>query len=102
YYHELDSLNFLNSGKNWYGEELSTAPGHSTSMSFSLPVSNIIVGQPAVLVSSCVARSIGGNSRFSVTVSGTPVLQHDMTATGNTTFDAFATASQVPASFTPA
>ena len=102
WYHELDSLNFLNSGKSWYGEELSVAPGHSTSISFTLPFSNIVSGQPAVLVSNCVARSIGSGSRFTVSADGTAVLQHDIAATGNSQFDVFATGSQVAASFTPA
>ena len=101
WYHELDSLNFLNSGKNWYGESLSAAPGHSTSMNFALPFSNPMAGAPATLVSSCLARSIGGGSRFAVSVGSSTVLQHDIAATGNTQFDVFAGSAQAAATFIP-
>jgi len=83
YFSELDSINLLNSGKNWYTTELSNSPGHVVSMSFPVPLSNIIAGQPATLVSSCAARTIGGSSRFTVTAAGSPVLQQDIAPTGN-------------------
>lgn len=101
YFHELDSINLLSSSKDWYGEELSALPGQSTSQNFSVPVSNIITAQPASIVSSCIARSVGGGSRFSVNINGTPVLQQDIAATGNGNFDLFARNSQLSASFNP-
>ena len=94
-------LNFLNSGKNWYGESLSAAPGYGVARNFAVPFSNAVAGAPATLVSSCVARSIGGGSRFTVSAGGATVLQHDIAATGNTQFDVFAGSSQVAASFMP-
>jgi Peptidase family C25 len=101
YFHELDSVNFLSSGKDWYGEELSALPGHSTTQIFSVPILNI-TAQPATIVSNCIARSIGGSSRVSVNINGTPVLQHDIAATGNSNFDLFARTSQLSATFNPA
>src|SRR6185436_7691098 len=35
-FHELDTINFLASGKEWFGEEFSNTPGHSISRSFSV------------------------------------------------------------------
>jgi hypothetical protein len=101
YFHELDSVNFLASGKDWYGEELSATPGHSTGFSFTVPVANAIAASQGAIVSSCVARSIGGSSRFTVSVNGSPVLQQDIAATGSNNTDLFARSSQLTASFTP-
>ena len=100
YFHELDSVNFLSSGKDWYGEELSLLPGHSATQSFSVPISNIIA-QPAIIVSNCIARSIGGGSRIVVNINGLTILQHDIAATGNSNFDLFALASSLSGTFNP-
>src|SRR5205085_6568698 len=40
FFHELDTVNFLSSGKEWYGEELSTLPGRSLTRAFSLNIPN--------------------------------------------------------------
>ena len=100
YFHELDSVNFLSSGKDWYGEELSLLPGHSATQSFSVPISNIIA-QPAIIVSNCIARSIGGGSRIVVNINGLTILQHDIAATGNSNFDLFGLASSLSGTFNP-
>jgi Peptidase family C25 len=102
YFHELDSVNFLNSSKDWYGEELSTLPGHASSQVFAVPLANINTTQPATLISSCVARSIGAGSRFSIAINGQSVLQQDIDAVGSTNLDLFAKSIQSAASFTAA
>lgn len=99
YFHELDSVNFLSSSKDWYGEEFSTLPGHAASQVFPVPVSAINTSQPATIVSSCVARSVGGSSRFSVVINGQSVLQQDINAVGSTNLDLFANSLQSAASF---
>ena len=101
YFHELDSVNFLSSSKDWYGEEFSTLPGRSSNQAFAVPLANINTSQPATLVSACVARSLGGSSRFSSSVNGQPVLQQDIASVGGTNLDLFAKASRQSASFTP-
>ncbi len=100
YFHELDSVNFLSSGKEWYGEELSLLPGRSPTQNFNLPLSNI-AAFPAMITSNCIARSIGGSSRIAVAINGTGILQHDIAATGNSNFDLFAKNSLVSATFNP-
>ncbi len=35
YFHELDTVNFLDSGKEWYGEEFSNMPGQTVDKKFS-------------------------------------------------------------------
>ena len=99
YFHELDSVNFLSSSKDWYGEELSALPGNS--QLFTIPLTNINASQQATLVSACVARSVGGKSRFTAVINGQPVLQQDIGAVGNTNLDLFAKSSQLTAGFTP-
>ncbi|MEO5682220.1 MAG: type IX secretion system sortase PorU [Chitinophagaceae bacterium] len=99
WFHELDAVNLLNSGKDWYGEELSALPGKSHS--FTLPLSNIVTTQPANLVAVCAARSVTGSSRFSFSANGQAVLQQDIAAVGNTNLDLFAKSTQSTASFTP-
>ncbi len=90
YVHELDSVNFLSSSKDWYGEEFSSLPGRSSNQVFPVPLANINTGQPATLVSACVARSLGGSSRFTTAVNALPVMQQDIGAVGNTSLDLFA------------
>ncbi|MBC7904545.1 MAG: type IX secretion system sortase PorU, partial [Gemmatimonadaceae bacterium] len=100
FFHELDSVNFLSSGKEWFGEELSGLPGKSLSASFPLPYTDVLP-QPAVLVANCAARSIGAASRFQVNASNSQVLQLDINATTNTNTDIFANENQSFASFVP-
>ncbi len=90
YFHELDSINFLNSGKDWYGEEFSGLTGHSNTQTFLIPITDIETNAPAMLVSNCVARSITGPGLFSVSANGQPVLQHSIAATSNNNLDVFA------------
>ncbi|HEU4471711.1 MAG TPA: type IX secretion system sortase PorU [Flavisolibacter sp.] len=116
YFHELDTVNFLSSGKEWYGEEFSAAPGRSLSRLFTLPLQNLLP-QSATLITQVAARSVNTPSRFNVSLNGQPVQQIDVSqispvmydlfaqqgqATANTTLfqpDAFVSISYVPGSF---
>lgn len=100
YFHELDSINFLNSGKDWYGEAFSGLSGHSNSQQFNIPITDIETSGPATLVSNCIARSITAPGLFSVSVNGQPVLQHSIAATSNSNLDVFAKSDQNKAAFT--
>lgn len=66
FFHELDSVNFLSSGKEWFGEEFSNIPGQSLSKSFIVPVSDAVIGSQVIITSNVVARSINTQSRFEV------------------------------------
>ncbi len=80
-FHELDSVNFLSSGKEWYGEELSNTPGHSITRSFQINIPNAL-STPALFRSDVVSRSAGSFSRFDVRINNTLVLQHNVAFTG--------------------
>lgn len=90
YFHELDTVNFLSSGKEWYGEELSALPGRSLTRRFTLPLPDAETGSAARLRFTCAARSVGGASRFDVALGGQPVAQTVINAVGGGIYDLFA------------
>ncbi|MEJ7767197.1 MAG: type IX secretion system sortase PorU [Chitinophagaceae bacterium] len=102
YFHELDSINFLSSGKDWFGEEFSNSPGKASNQVFATPLTNLVPNTQATLVSDCIARSIGISSRFSVSVNNVGLLQHDIAAVTSGNTDLFAHSSQVANNFTVA
>jgi hypothetical protein len=90
YFHELDTINFLSSGKEWFGEEMANAPGKTLSRSFISDIPGIIPGQQASIVTSLAARSLNVSSSFSVTINGSPVQQIAVPAVGTGILDPFA------------
>ena len=99
HFYEPDSINFLNSGKNWYGEEMSSMPGKTTNKSWQLPFQNIVPGQPATLISNCIGRSIGSSSRFSISANNNAILLQEIASTTAGNYDLFARTSQSGANF---
>jgi hypothetical protein len=78
YFHELDTVNFLESGKQWYGEEFSSAPGRTLSRTFNVPLPDLVSGQPASFISSVAARSVNVSSGFNISINGNPVQQQQV------------------------
>ena len=99
YFHELDSINFLKSGKQWYGEEFTNAPGRSLTRSFSIALPNLIVGNNIRFVSSVASRSVGVGSRFEIAVNGTTVLQQSVPPVSTGTYDLVAFPAEQSAVF---
>ncbi|MBK5273382.1 MAG: hypothetical protein JJE22_20460, partial [Bacteroidia bacterium] len=89
-FHELDTVNFLSSGKEWYGEEMANAPGKSLTRSFTVSVPNIQTNSNLVLQSNLVARSPGTASHFDVSINNVPLGQININAVGTGQFDLFA------------
>ena len=75
FFHELDTINFLSSGKEWYGEEFSNTPGHTLTRSFSVTIPNLQTNTPVTVMSDCIARSVGAAGRLDVSVNNQPVQQ---------------------------
>jgi Peptidase family C25 len=90
YYHELDTVNFLASGKEWYGEEFSNMPGRSLSRNFDFTIPNILNSSPATLVTNCIARSVGTSSRFDVKLNNQSLQQINVLPVGSSQYDLFA------------
>src|SRR5678809_341903 len=65
YFHELDTVNFLSSGKEWFGEEFSNFPGRGLARSFQLPLTDLLPLN-AGIVTNVAARSINTSSRFNL------------------------------------
>jgi hypothetical protein len=101
YYYELDSLNLLSSGKNWYGPQMNAGTGQKNFRSFQLPLNELVAGTQALLVTNCVARSIGADSRFTVTINNAEIAQLNLAGVSASSYDVFARATQTAVSFQP-
>jgi hypothetical protein len=88
--YELDSVNLLSSGKQWFGDELAQAPGKSLTKRLSFQFPNAITGSTALINSNVLARSTGAGSRFDLSVNGQPVGQQSIPPIGTNTYDPFA------------
>lgn len=69
-FHELDTVNILSSGKDWYGEEFSNIPGGTATRSFTIAPPGWDRSAPVSLSTVCMARSIGASSHFALTLGG--------------------------------
>jgi len=98
WFFELDTVNFLSSGRQWYGEEFSNSGGKPLTRTYSVSMPNILP-DATTLAAACVARSFGSNSRFSISVNNQQAMQLDVPATGTGSYDAFATFAQSSATF---
>ena len=93
YHYELDSINFLNSGKEWYGEEMSNQPGKTAAIDISLPVPTVLQGSPYYLRSEVVGRSFQSPNRILVQVNGANVAEHSTPVLQGTLIESFANSS---------
>ncbi len=93
YFHELDTVNFLTSGKEWFGEEFSNAPGRTLTRTFNLPLSDL-QNQQATLVSQAVARSVNVTSRFTLSVNNQPIQSLNINPVSTGIYDLFVQQAQ--------
>ena len=99
YFHELDTVNFLSSGKEWYGEEFANMPGKTITRNFPVSIPGLAVSSPVLFISSVVSRSTGAFSRFDVSANNNLILQHDIAYTGTAPSDPFGVVNEQRASF---
>lgn len=90
YFHELDTVNFLGSGKEWYGEEFSNLPGRSLTRNFSVSFPNLPNNTPVLLQANCIARSVGVGSRFDARINNQPAGQLNINSISGGQYDLFA------------
>ncbi|MEO5561792.1 MAG: type IX secretion system sortase PorU, partial [Chitinophagaceae bacterium] len=90
YFHELDTVNFLAGGKEWYGEEFSNTPGHMVTRNFSVNIPSITNGSSLFLQSRCIARSVGAGSSFSISINTNVAGQVPIAPIGTGLYDVFA------------
>jgi hypothetical protein len=89
YFHESDTVNFLSSSKEWYGEELSALPGRTLTRNFSINFLNLVSNAPVILLANTVARSVGTGSRFDIRINNQPAGQIPINAVGGGLYDLF-------------
>jgi Peptidase family C25/FlgD Ig-like domain len=97
-FYELDTINFLRSGKEWYGEEFSNTPGGTLNRTFPFTIPNFISGQVQI-VSNVAARSNGVASSFLIKANNNNVAQHTVGSVGTGTYDPVAAAHELVTSF---
>jgi hypothetical protein len=102
YFHELDTVNFLASGKEWYGEEFSNAPGKTLTKNFAVNIPGIQNNSPLLLLNDCVARSVGIASRFDIKINNQPVGQVAINPISGGQLDLFAQQGSLAATVTTA
>ena len=90
YFHELDTVNFLGSSKEWYGEEFANSPGKVLSRNFIVTIPQIQNNALLILKSNLVARSININSRFDIRINNQSAGQFGINAVGGGPYDLFA------------
>jgi hypothetical protein len=94
YFFEENTVNLLNSGKEWLGNEFSNLPGRSLSRTLAIELKNYIAGQPVQLFSNVAARS-GTPTRFDVLVNNSQVQQIFLASVTGGVLDVFANEQQV-------
>ena len=75
-HHELDSINFLKSGKEWYGEHFSNQPGRVAMRDFNLNVPTAVSGAQFILSSEVIGTSANQQNKIAVSVNGKKLLEH--------------------------
>jgi len=90
YFHELDTVNFLRSGKEWYGEEFSNLPGRTLARTFAVNIPDLSNSSPLLFQSICVARSVGAASNFDIKINNSSLGAINVPPTGTGQFDPFA------------
>ena len=74
-HHELDSINFLKSGKEWYGEEFNVQAG-VTQKNFNYTFNGLYKPRSFSIYSEVIGRSAGNPNKINVIVNGQPLLEH--------------------------
>lgn len=75
-HHELDSINFLKSGKEWYGEHFSNQPGRTAVRDFNLNLQTAVTGEPFALSSEVIGTSANQQNKVTVSVNGKKIFEH--------------------------
>ncbi|RXK59297.1 type IX secretion system sortase PorU [Lacibacter luteus] len=97
-FYELDTINFLRSGKEWYGEEFSNTPGSTLNRTFNLNITNGIAGS-TIFSSGVASRSNGIGSSFTIRANNINIAQHSVSAVGTGTYDPVAAPHELTTTF---
>ena len=95
---ENDTINFLASGKNWYGIEFSSQVAGGLSRSFKLATTNATTGA-GIFRAAVIARSQNGPGIFSASVNGASPANVVIPLVTSSNFDIYARSGIVTTSF---
>jgi hypothetical protein len=98
YFYELDTVNLLSTGRQWFGEELADAPGKVKTRTYTVPASGI-TSDPGFITANCLARSFNTASRMQVWINNQSALSLDIPPVATGPYDQFARTVQSGASF---
>jgi hypothetical protein len=90
YFHELDTVNFLGSSKEWYGEEFSNLPGRTLTRNFIVSIPNLQNNAALLLQTNCAARSVAAGSRFDIRINNQVAVPLTINSIGGGQYDLFA------------
>jgi hypothetical protein len=91
YFYENDRVNFLSSGKEWFGEEFSNSNGNTINRTFNVDFTGLITTQPLTLAVSLAGRSVGAASSFNILVNNQNIANLNLGAVSGYFLDAYAT-----------
>lgn len=87
---EQDLVNFLKSGKDWYGQEFSNILGNNLTKNFTVNWQGLQTSSPVFLQTNVVSRSIGSGSSFTVSLNNNLLQTHNISAVAGGQLDVFA------------
>jgi len=90
YHYENDLVNFLNSGKEWYGEEFSNISTNNLSRNFTVDLNGLIQSEPINVISNFAGRSVNSMSTLALKANGNNLSTITVPANSGNFLDVFA------------
>ncbi len=90
YFYENDLVNFLNSGKEWYGEEFSNISTNNLTRNFAVDIAGAVLTEPINFSANLVGRSVGAASSFILKANNGQFATLNVPANSGNFLDAFA------------
>ncbi|MDI9363666.1 MAG: type IX secretion system sortase PorU [Flavobacterium sp.] len=90
YHYENDLVNFLNSGKEWYGEEFSNVSSNNLVRSFTVDVNGLPLSEPVNLITSFAGRSVNSSSTLTLKANGSNISTITIPSNSGNFLDVFA------------
>jgi hypothetical protein len=95
YRYELDSINFLRSGKEWYGEDFGNQQGRVAARVFPVLTAGAVPGTKFSIASEIAGRSADQPNKVVVSVNGSRVLEHTTAPLAGTLLEPSANTSRI-------
>lgn len=95
YRYELDSINFLRSGKEWYGEDFGNQQGRVAARIFPVLTSGAVPGTKFSISSEIAGRSADQPNKVSVSVNGNRIFEHTTAPLAGTLLEPSANTSRI-------